>query len=187
MPSSHLILWRPLLLPSIFRSIRGFSKGGFSTFASGDQNTRASASASVLPVNFQGQSPFTLTGVISLLSRGLSQVFSSPTVWRHQFFGILCSLPSSSQNHMWPPWEDRRLNYTDLCRQSNVSAFNTLSRFVITFLPRSNFLLISWLQSLCAVILEPKKRKSVTTSTFSPSICRAVWGQMPLSWFFFST
>ena len=48
--------------------------------------------------------------------------------------------------------------------------FNIPSRFVIVFLPRSNHLLISWLQSLSAVILEPKKRKSVTTSTFSPSI-----------------
>ena len=46
--------------------------------------------------------------------------------------------------------------------------FNTLTRFVIAFLPRSNHLLISWLQSPSTVILEPKKRKSVTTSTFSP-------------------
>ena len=49
--------------------------------------------------------------------------------------------------------------------------FNTLLRFVIAFLLRSNQLLISWLQSLSAVILEPKKRKSVTTSTFSQYIC----------------
>ena len=54
--------------------------------------------------------------------------------------------------------------------------FNTLSRFVITFLPRSNHLLISWLQSPSTVILEPKKRKFVITSTFSPSICHAVMG-----------
>ena len=54
--------------------------------------------------------------------------------------------------------------------------FNILSRFVIAFLPRSNRLLISWLQSPSAVILEPKKRKSVTTSTFSPSICYEVMG-----------
>ena len=49
--------------------------------------------------------------------------------------------------------------------------FNTLSRFVITFLPKSNHLLISWLQSPSTVILEPEKKKSVTISTFSPSIC----------------
>ena len=51
--------------------------------------------------------------------------------------------------------------------------FNILSKFVITCLPRSN-LLISWLQSPSTVILEPKKRKSVTASTFSPSICQEV-------------
>jgi len=54
--------------------------------------------------------------------------------------------------------------------------FNTLSRFVIAFLPRSKYLLISWLQSLSAMILEPKKIKSVTASTFPPSICHEVMG-----------
>ena len=49
--------------------------------------------------------------------------------------------------------------------------FNTPSRFVIAFLPRSKHLLISWLQSPSAVILEPKKIKSVTVSIVSPSIC----------------
>ena len=57
-----------------------------------------------------------------------------------------------------------------------VLLFNTLSRFVIAFLPRSKRLLISWLQSRSAVILEPKKRKFVTASTFPPSICHAVMG-----------
>ena len=55
--------------------------------------------------------------------------------------------------------------------------FNMLSRLVITFLPRSKRLLISWLQSPSAVILEPKKRKSVTVSIFSPSICHEVMEQ----------
>ena len=54
--------------------------------------------------------------------------------------------------------------------------FNTLSRFVIAFLPRSKRLLISWLQSPSTVILEPKKVKSVTVSTVSPSICHQVMG-----------
>ena len=65
--------------------------------------------------------------------------------------------------------------------------FNILSRFVRAFLPRSYRLLISWLQSPSAVILEPKKRKSVTISTFSPSICREVMGPdaMILVQFFF--
>ena len=54
--------------------------------------------------------------------------------------------------------------------------FNTLSRFVIAFLPRINRLLISWLRSPSEVILEPKKRKSVPASTFSPSVCHEVKG-----------
>ena len=53
---------------------------------------------------------------------------------------------------------------------------NALSRFVVTFLPRSKHLLISWLQSPSAVILEPKKIQSVTVSTFPPSICQEVMG-----------
>ena len=54
--------------------------------------------------------------------------------------------------------------------------FNMLSRLVITFLPRSKHLLISWLQSPSAIIWEPKKIKSVTVSTVSPSICHEVTG-----------
>ena len=54
--------------------------------------------------------------------------------------------------------------------------FNTLCRFVIAFLPRSKYLLISWLQSPSTVILEPKKIKSVTVSIVSPSICNKVMG-----------
>ena len=54
--------------------------------------------------------------------------------------------------------------------------FNTLSRFVIAFLPRSKRLLISWLQSPSVVVLQPKKMKSDTVSTFSPSICHEVIG-----------
>ena len=52
--------------------------------------------------------------------------------------------------------------------------FNALSRFVIAFLPRSKHLLILWLQSPSAMILEPRKRKSVTASTFPPSVCHGV-------------
>ena len=66
-----------------------------------DQNTRVSASASVLPVNIQGWSPLRLTGFI-LLSKELSGVFSSTTVQRQLFFGILSSLQSSSHNLTWP-------------------------------------------------------------------------------------
>ena len=70
----------------------------------------------------------------------------------------------------------------DLCWQSNVSLlFNMLSRLVIGFLPRSKCLLISWLQSPSAVILEPPKVKSVTVSIVSPSICHEV----AMKFFFF--
>ena len=67
---------------------------------SDDQNSEASAS--VLPVNIQGWSSLRLTGLISLLSRGLSGVFSGTTVGRDHFFGALPALQSSSQNLTWP-------------------------------------------------------------------------------------
>ena len=54
--------------------------------------------------------------------------------------------------------------------------FNTLSQFIIDFLPRSRHFIILWLQSQSAVILEPKKIKSVTVSTFTPFICHEVMG-----------
>ena len=65
-----------------------------------------------------------------------------------------------------------------LTRHSKVMSllFNMLSRWVIAFLPKSKHLLISWLQSPSAVILEPKKIKSVTVSIISPSICHEVMG-----------
>ena len=71
-----------------------------------------------------------------------------------------------------------------LARQTFVSKvkcllFNSLSRFVVGFLPRSKRLLISWLQSPSAVILEPKKIKSVIVSIVSPSISHEVMDQMP--------
>ena len=63
--------------------------------------------------------------------------------------------------------------------------FNTLSRFVIAFLPSRSHLLISWLQAPSAVILEPK-RKAVTASTFSPSICHKVMGPDAMILVFFN-
>ena len=69
-------------------------------FTSDDQNT--GASASVLPKGIQGWSPLRLTDLISLPSKGLSGVFSSTAVWRHQFFGVLLSLQSSFHYCTWP-------------------------------------------------------------------------------------
>ena len=91
MPSNHLILCRPLLLlPSIFPSMRVFSNSQL--FKSGGQSIGVSASASVLPMNTQDWSPLVLTGWISLLSKGLSSIFSNTTVQKHQFFCAKLSL-----------------------------------------------------------------------------------------------
>ena len=68
------------------------------------------------------------------------------------------------------------LTIQTLCWQSDVSAFYMLSRLIIAFLPRNKYLSISWLQPPSTVILAPKKMKSVTASTFSPSICHEVIG-----------
>jgi len=68
-------------------------------FASGGESFGASASVSVLPMNTQDWSPLGWTGLISLLSKGLSRVFSNTTVQKHQFFGALLSLCSNSQFH----------------------------------------------------------------------------------------
>ena len=73
-------------------------------------------------------------------------------------------------------WKNCNFDYMNLHRLGDVSALNTLSRFVIAFLSKSKCLLISWLQSPSAVILEPKKVKSVTVSIVSPYICREVMG-----------
>ena len=102
MPSNHLILCCPLvLLLSIFPSIRAFPMSWL--FISGGQSIGASASTSVLPMNIQGWFPLGLTGLISLLSRGLSTVLSSTTIWKHQFFGTQPSLWSNSHIHTWLP------------------------------------------------------------------------------------
>ena len=100
MPSNHLILCCPiLLLPSIFPSIRVFASE--SALASGSQRIGASAPASALPVNFQGWFPLGLVGLISLQYKGLSRVFFSTTVQKHQFFSALSSLWSNSHIHTW--------------------------------------------------------------------------------------
>ena len=90
-------------------------------FASDDQNTGASASASVLPVNIQGWFPLRLAGSISLLSKGLSASSPGPQLEGIDslMFCLLYSTALTTIDH----WEDYSLDYTDLCRQSNVSTF----------------------------------------------------------------
>ena len=77
-------------------------------FTSDDQNTRVSTSASVLPTSIQDWFPISLTGLISLLSKGLSEVFSTPIVWRHRFFGAPPRLQASSHNCTWPLERERK-------------------------------------------------------------------------------
>ena len=100
MTSNYLILCHPLLfLLSILPSIGVFPVSQF--FTSSGQSFGVSASASVLPINIQDWFPLGLTGLISLLSKGLSRVFSNTTVQKHQFFGTQPSLWSSSHIHTW--------------------------------------------------------------------------------------
>ena len=87
MPSNHLILCCPLLLPSVFPSLPVSQ-----LFASGGQSIGASTSPSVPPTNMQGSFPLVWTGLISMLSKELSRVFSNTTVQKHQFFGAQPSL-----------------------------------------------------------------------------------------------
>ena len=98
MPSNHLILcYYLLLLPSIFCSIRVFSNE--SVLHSDGQDIEASASTPVLPMNNEDWYSLGRTVLISLLSKGVSGVFSNPTVWKHQFFSPQLSLRSSSHIH----------------------------------------------------------------------------------------
>ena len=96
---------------------------------------------------------------------------------QHQFEGINSSAvsllygPTFTSIHDY--WKNHSFDYMDLHRQSDVLLFNTLSKFVIVFLPRNKFRLISWLQLAFTVILEPEKIKFVTASTFPPSAAAA--------------
>ena len=127
-------------------------------------------------MNIQYWFPLGLTGLISLQSKGLSRVFSNTTVQRHQFFGSQLSLWSNSHIHTWLLKKTIALIRWTFVGKVVSLLFNMLSRLVIAFLPKSKCLLISWLQSPSAVILEPKKIKCVTVSIVSPSICHEGMG-----------
>ena len=99
MPSNHIIHRHPLLLlPSVFPRIKFPTS---TLFQSGGQSIETSASASVLPMNIHGWFPLELTGLISLLSNGVSRAFSSTTVQKHQFFSVQPSLWFNSHIHTW--------------------------------------------------------------------------------------
>ena len=101
MPSSHLILCRPLLLlPPIPPSIRVFSNE--STLRMRWPKYLSFSFSIVLPKNTQDWSPLEWTGWISLQSKGLSRVFLNTTVQKHQFFSAQLSSQSNSHIHTWP-------------------------------------------------------------------------------------
>ena len=159
MPSNHLILIRPLLLlPSIFPSIRVLS------------------SELALCIGWPKYQSFSISpsseysGFNLLAVQGTLRVFSSTTIQKHQFFDAQPSLWSNSY------WKTIALTTQNFVSKVIYLLLNTLSRFVIAFLPRSKHLLISCLQPPSTMILEPKKIKSVTVSTFSPSICHELMG-----------
>ena len=119
MPSSHFILCCPLLLPQIPPSIGVFSNE--STLPWGGQSIGVSAPASVLPMNVQGWFPLGLgLGLISLLTEGLSRMFSSTTVQKHQFFSVsLFYGPALTSVHDY--WINHSFYYMSLCWQSDIS------------------------------------------------------------------
>ena len=126
MIANHLILGCCLLLPpSIFPSIRVFQMSW--VFPSGGQSIGASGSASVLPMSIQGWFPLGLIGLISLLSKGLSIVFFSPQ-FESINSSVLSLLYSPTLTSIHEYWKNHSFDYMDLSRQSDGSAFNTLSR-----------------------------------------------------------
>ena len=175
MPSNHLILCRPLLLPSIFPSIRVFSnESAFCMRWPKDW----SFSFNISPSNeHPGLVSFRMDWLDLLAVQGtlksLLQHHSSKAsiLLLSAFFIVQLSHPYMTNGKT-----------IALTRRTFVGKvimsllFNMLSRLVITFLPRSKHLLISWLQSPSAVILESRKIKPDTVSTVSLSICYEVMG-----------
>ena len=130
---------------------QSFLTSGSFLFTSGGQNIGVSASASVLPMNIQDWFPLGWTSWTSLLSKGLSRIFSNTTPQKHQFFSAQLSLESNSQHPYMTTGKTLALTRWTFVGKVMSLLFNMLSRLVITFLPRSKHLLISWLQSPSAV------------------------------------
>ena len=178
MPSSHLTLCHPfLLLPSIFLSIRVFPSESVLHIR---WPKYWSFSFSISPSNeYSGLISFRidwfdLLAVQGTLKRLLQHHSSKASILqRSAFFTVqLTSI------HDY--WKTIALTIRTFVSKLMSLLFNMLSRFVITFLPRSKYLLIAWLKSPSAVILEPKTIKSVTASNFSPYICLKVIGTVAM-------
>ena len=167
MPSNYLIFCHPLLLlPSIFPSIRVFSDESV-LHIRWPKYWSFSFSFSISPSNeYLGLTSFRIDWLDLLAVQGtlksLLQNHSSKasTLWRSAFFMVQLSHPYMTTG--------KTISLTRWTSVGKVTSllFNMLSRLVITFLPRNKLLLISWLQSLSAMILEPNNIKSVTTSSF---------------------
>ena len=175
MPSKHLILSHPLLLlPSIYPSLRVFSNESalrirWPKYWSFSFNISPSNEHPRLtPFRMDWLNLFAVQGTL----KSLLQHHSSKTsiLWLSAFFIVQLSLP-----YMTTGKTIALTRWTFVGKVMSLF-FNMLSGLVITFLPRSNYLLISRLQSPSAVILEPRKIKSATVSTVSPSICHEVTG-----------
>ena len=172
MPSSHLILCCPLLLlPSIFPSIKVF----FNELAPSIRWPKywcfsIRPSNELFRVDFLRIDWFDLLAVQGTL-KSLFQHHNSKTSIQHSDLFMV------HLSHLYMT-TGKTIALTICTFVSRVMSllFNMLSTFIIAFLPRSKNLLISWLESPSAVILEPKNRKSVTVSNFSPSICHKVMG-----------
>ena len=169
MPSNHLILCRPLLLLlTIFPSIRVFSNESVLRIR---WPKYWSFSFNISPINEHPGLIFRMDCLDLLAVQGtlksLLQHHSSEAsiLKRSAFFIVQLSHPYMTTGKTIAL---ARRTFVD---QVMSLLFNMLSRLVITFLPRSKCLLISWLQSTSAVIFEPRKIKSATVSTVSPSIC----------------
>ena len=172
MPSSHLILSHSLLLlPSVFPSIKDYSSESTNDQISADQIIRWPASvlpniyySRLISLKIDWSDLLALQGTLRSLLQHHS--LKASILWCFAFFAVQLSQPYvTSGKTIW----------TFVSRVKPL-LFNTLSRFIITFLPRSKCLLISWLLSSSMVILEPKKKKSVTTSNFPHSFCHEVMG-----------
>ena len=114
------------------------------------------------------------TGLISLLFKGISRIFSNTTLWKHQFFWHSAFFIVQLSHSCMTIRKTIALTKWTFVSKVISLLFNTLSRFVIAFLQRSKCLLC--MQSPSTVILEPKKMKSDTVCSFSSSICHEVMG-----------
>ena len=168
MLSKHLSLCFPLLLlSSIFHSIRVFPNNS-ALYCRWPKHWSFSISSSN---EYSGLISFRIEWLELLAVRGTLKE-SSPAPQFKSINSLVLSLlyaPALTSIHDY--WKSHSFDYTDLCRKMMSLLLNTLSRFVIAFLPRSKHVLISWLQSLSTLILEPKKMASVTFFHFPLSIC----------------